>query len=191
MLRHRLCIPLIAALLTPCAQAAAETVYDFTYISTRNSSFNNRAHLLNTGVHVSPGDVLHIVGTGQINVGGPYYVMANFDMGLISPTNALELARDYRGVGGNFSAEPIPLFGESVLFKQDRLSLSDDRDLDILVTSQSEGYLYIGIFDNWFGDNTGQHDIQISIVPEPGTALLALAGCCAVFGRRRRTRAHA
>lgn len=185
MYKFRLFILAAAAVQLYASMAAAETIYDFSYVSTRNNAHNNRAHMLNTGIRVVPGDILHIVGTGQIHVGGPYYVMSNFDMGLISPLNTNEVIRSYRGVGGNFSAEPVALAGESVLFKQDRANLYDDHDLDITVTAQSEGYLYVGIFDNWFSDNTGQHALEITMLPEPGTALLVLLGACAFLGRRR------
>lgn len=174
-----------AAMCMHASAVRAETIYDFTYVSTRDNANNNAAHLLNTGVRVVPGDILHIVGTGQIHVGGPYYVMSNFDMGLISPANTSQLIRSYRGVGGNFSAEPIPLAGESVFFRQDRANLYDDHDLDIVATAQSEGYLYIGIFDNWFADNTGQHSLRITILPEPASGLLAVIGSLALLGRRR------
>lgn len=184
--RHAVCA--CALLLAVVGAARAETVYDFTYVSTRSASYNDKSHLLNTGLYLQPGEVLEIVGTGQIHVGGPYYVWSNFDMGLISPIYAPELMREYHGEGANYTVAPIPLAGETVLFKQDRTSLFDDHDLSILVTAQSEGWFYMGMFDNYFQDNTGQHLLHITVTPEPAAAVLVLF--CLAALRRRTRREH-
>lgn len=164
----------------------ADGLIDFTYISTRNRNFNNKAHLLNTGIFVEPGDRLDITGTGRILVGGPFSVLSNFDMGLISPIQSDELIRSYGPAGAAFRAAPIPQSGESVLFAQD-LAWDDDRhDMDITVYAQSRGLVYIGMLDHEFGDNTGSHEFQIRhvSVPEPCSALLL--GMAALWVRKRR-----
>ncbi|GMU33790.1 MAG: hypothetical protein HS101_06420 [Planctomycetia bacterium] len=163
----------------------AGTVFDFSYISTRNAAFNNKAHMLNTGIQVGIGDLVQIQGTGQIHVGGPYYVMSNFDMGLISPLNNIELMRSYQGVVSNYVTAPIPLIGETVLFASDRVSLTDDHDVSLWVTARSAGYIYIGMFDQFFADNTGSHDFRITVIPEPAGAFLAPV-LFLILGRRSR-----
>lgn len=163
----------------------AGTVFDFSYISTRNAVFNNKAHMLNTGIQVGIGDLVQIQGTGRIHVGGPYYVMSNFDMGLISPLNNVELMRSYQGVVSNYVTAPIPLTGETVLFASDRVSLTDDHDVSLWVTARSAGFIYIGMFDQFFADNTGSHDFRITVVPEPAGAFLALVSFL-ILGRRSR-----
>jgi len=167
------------------AMAQAGSVYDFSYISTRDPAFNNKTHMLNTGIQVSVGDLVHIQGTGQIHVGGPYYVMSNFDMGLISPINTTQLMRDYHGVVSNYVTAPIPLANESVLFSSDRSSLTDDHDISLWTTAPSSGHLYIGMFDQFFADNTGSHQFTITVVPEPATALFVFAYSL-ILGRRLR-----
>ncbi len=181
------CAILAAALVVLAAdRLPAETIYDFTYISTRNSAHNNKAHMMNTGIQVEPGDVLHLAGTGSIHVGGPYYVWSNFDMGLVSPIHAPELIRGYQGVNTNYTAAPIPLADETVLFQQYRTSLDDHQDLVLSVIAQSAGYVYLGMFDNFFADNTGQHVFRITHVPapEPATAILLLVPGLLLLRRR-------
>lgn len=169
------------------SSARAGTVYDFTYISTRNPSFNNRAHMLNTGIQVSIGDLVQIQGTGQIHVGGPNYVMSNFDMGLVSQTNASELMRNYQGVVSNYVTAPIAQSGESVLFASDRSSLYDDHDISLWVTARSSGYVYIGMFDQFFADNTGSHQFRITVIPEPSTIMLLITPVLFLGRRLRRS----
>ena len=181
--RMLLLITAILAAAGPSSTARAGSIYDFTYISTRNPAFNNHAHMLNTGIQVSIGDLVQIQGTGQIHVGGPYFVMSNFDMGLVSPTNAVELMRNYHAVVSNYVTAPIPQAGESVLFASDRVSLFDDHDISLWVTARSSGYVYIGMFDHQFADNTGSHQFRITVIPEPSTIMLVLAPLL-ILGRR-------
>lgn len=185
MFVRRTAVRACAVLLAAAAFARAETIYDFTYVSTRNAAHNDKSHLLNTGIYLYPGEILQIVGSGQIHVGGPYYVWSNFDMGLVSPIYAPELIRGYRGDGANYTVAPIPLAGETVLFKQDRVNLNDNHDLSILVTSQSEGWFYLGMFDNYYEDNTGRHDFRITVTPEPVACALALLTFVLIRPRRR------
>lgn len=169
------------------APAARADIVNFTYTSTTNNAHNNRAYFLNTGLSVQPGDRIRIQGTGSIYVGGGYYVLSNFDMGLVSALNQPSLVRDYHGNGTNYTGTPYPLAGESVLFSQDRISLTDDHHLNIIVTAQSAGKVYIGMFDNYFADNTGSHHFTLEVIPEPATASLALFAVLGCLARRRTT----
>lgn len=183
---RRLILAVLLCLLSAADRLSADAIFDFTYISTRNAAYNNKAHLMNTGIQVQPGDLLRFSGTGTIHVGGPYYIWSNFVMGLISPLPNTELMRNYQGVNTNYTAAAIPLAGESVLFLQQRTSLDDHRDLLHSVVVPSAGFVYLGIFDNFFADNTGQFQFQITrtIAPEPATALLLLVSGLALIRRR-------
>lgn len=169
------------------APVARADIVNFTYTSTTNNAYNNRAFFLNTGLSVQAGDQIRIQGTGSIYVGGGYYVLSNFDMGLVSALNQPSLVRDYHGNGTNYTGTPYPLAGESVLFSQDRVSLTDDHHLNIIVTAQSAGKVYIGMFDNYFADNTGSHHFTLEVIPEPATASLALFAVLGCLAQRRTT----
>ncbi len=163
--------------------ARGDSIYDFTYISTRNGAYNTKAYMLNTGVFVHAGEQVDITGTGHIFVGGGQVVWSNFDMGLISPLDSTFLIRNYFGDGATYLGTPSALTGESVLFHQDRIAEGDRHDLDITVFAQSEGYVYIGMFDHYYADNTGYHDFQLHVTPEPSAGLLLVF---ALLPRRRR-----
>ncbi len=165
--------------------AARADIVNFTFTSTTNNAYNNRAFFLNTGLSVQPGDLIRIQGTGSIYVGGGQYVLSNFDMGLVSNLNQPSVVRDYHGNGTNYTGTPYPLTGESVLFSQDRVSLTDDHHLNIIVTAQSAGNVYIGMFDNYFADNTGSHHFTLEVIPEPATASLSLFAVLGCLARRR------
>jgi len=178
----------LAGLLTAASAAvpaARADIVNFTYTSTTNNAYNNRAFFLNTGLSVQAGDQIRIQGTGSVYVGGGYYVLSNFDMGLVSTLNQPSLVRDYHGNGTSYTGTPYPLAGESVLFSQDRVSLTDDHHLNIVVTAQSAGKVYIGMFDNYFADNTGSHQFTLEVIPEPATASLALFAVLGCLARRR------
>jgi hypothetical protein len=152
--------------------ALGSSVYTFSYVSTTNNAYNDHVHLLNTGIWIDAGNRVDLAGSGVILVGGPHWVMSNFDMGLISPLSGPELMRDYFPDGELYLVSPVPLEGESVLFIQDRASLSDRHDLDVSAEASSSGYLFIGMFDNPFADNRGDHSFLITVVPEPACGLL-------------------
>jgi hypothetical protein len=184
---NRITILFIAVI--ACAAAgprfATASIINVSFISTTNNAYNDRAYFQNTGINVHLGDILVIQGSGVINVGGGYSVKSNFDMGLISPLNSPSLVRDYHGVGNNYTGAPLPLAGETVLFSQQRSSLNDDHDLSITIPVLSNGYMYLGMFDSYFADNTGSHSFAVQITPEPST-LAILAVFVVPFCRHKR-----
>lgn len=167
------------------APAMADTVIDFTYESTQDPFYNHAVHMRNTGVQVSAGDIVNVTGQYQIYFGGGYHVSTNFDMGIISPSSSLELKRNYIRENG-FSGEPVPLAQESLLFAQERYSNEEQHDLLATFTAQSDGYLFVGVWDQYFQDNSGSHFFQFSIVPEPSSVTLIALPVLSVLFRRRR-----
>lgn len=166
-------------------QQSVASIVNVTITSTTNNAYNDHAYLQNTGISVHAGDLVQLIGTGQISVGGGKYVRTSFDMGLISPTNSSFLVRDYYGLGNNYTGTPVALTSESVLFSQQRNSLADQHDLVLSVPVLTNGYMYLGLFDSYFADNTGSHSFAIQVTPEPAT-VCCLAPALVLFRRSKR-----
>ena len=181
----------IGSLLAACAFAISgpresrASIINVTLTSTTNNAYNDRAYFQNTGISVHAGDLVQFLGSGQIYVGGGKYVRTSFDMGLISPLNNSFLIRDYYGLGNNYTGTPVPLTGESVLFSQQRTSLNDQHDLVLSVPVLTSGYMYLGLFDSYFADNTGSHSFAVQVTPEPASGC-CLAAALVLFRRPKR-----
>jgi len=177
---------LFAAIVLMVVPVRGGEIYEITYQSTTDNAFNHRAHLRNTGIRIDEGELLHILGSGQIHFGGPWWRATSFDMGLISPLNEPELMRRFEIPSGQAGASLLPEPGETTLFDQQITSDEDLSDLDVIARAGSSGFLYIGTYDIFYSDNSGSHEFHIEIEPEPMTAaLLGVAGLLALRRRRR------